>query len=103
MAGAGGHRFVDYTGSVQSIVTSGASNDSGLFETNLRDERFLPFEGAGAVSTWQLDLPKDYYIATGLLIGRLVGAILPEYLTFGGLRWPRKSMWCGCVLTNASS
>ena len=24
------------------------NNDSGLFETNLRDERFLPFEGAGA-------------------------------------------------------
>jgi hypothetical protein len=53
-------RFVDYIGTVQSIVTSGASNDSGLFETNLRDERFLPFEGAGAESTWKLELPKDY-------------------------------------------
>ena len=31
-----------------------------MFETNLRDERFLPFEGAGAESTWKLDLPKDY-------------------------------------------
>jgi hypothetical protein len=50
-------RFVDYYGAVQSIVTSGASTDSGLFETNLRDERFLPFEGAGAVSTWTLGLP----------------------------------------------
>ena len=28
--------------------------------TNLRDERFLPFEGAGAESAWKLDLPKDY-------------------------------------------
>lgn len=53
-------RFVDYIGAVQSIVTSGAQNDSGMFETNLRDERFLPFEGAGAISTWKLDLPKDY-------------------------------------------
>jgi hypothetical protein len=53
-------RFVDYMGAVQSIVTSGGSNDSGMFETNLRDERFLPFEGAGAESTWKLDLPKDY-------------------------------------------
>jgi hypothetical protein len=53
-------RFVDYTGAVQSIVTSGASNDSGLFEPNLRDERFLPFEGAGAESTWKLELPADY-------------------------------------------
>jgi hypothetical protein len=53
-------RFVDYIGAVQSIVTSTAQNDTGMFETNLHDERFLPFEGAGAVSTWKLDLPKDY-------------------------------------------
>jgi hypothetical protein len=53
-------RLMNSTGPVQSIITSGASNDSGLFETNLRDERFLPFEGAGAESTWRLDLPKDY-------------------------------------------
>jgi hypothetical protein len=58
--GSEDERFVDYAGSVQSIVTSGASNDSGLFETNLRDERFLPFEGAGAESTWKLQLPTDY-------------------------------------------
>ena len=53
-------RFADYAGAVQSVVTSAASNDSGLFETNLRDERFLPFEGAGAVSSWKLDLPGDH-------------------------------------------
>ena len=53
-------RFVDYIGAVQSIVTSSGQNDSGMFETNLRDERFLPFEGAGAESTWKLDLPQDY-------------------------------------------
>lgn len=53
-------RFTDYRGALQSIVTSTANNDSGLFETNLRDERFLPFEGAGAISTWQLELPNDY-------------------------------------------
>jgi hypothetical protein len=52
-------RFLDYVGSEQSVVTSSASNDSGMFETNLRDERFLPFEGAGAVSTWRLELPRD--------------------------------------------
>lgn len=53
-------RFIDYAGSGQSIVTSAGSNDSGLFETNLRDDRYLPFEGAGAESTWKLALPKDY-------------------------------------------
>lgn len=51
--------FVHYLGAVQSIVTSGGVNDSGMFETNLRDERFLPFEGAGAISSWRIELPKD--------------------------------------------
>jgi hypothetical protein len=60
--GSEDERFVDYIGAVQSVVTSSASNDSGMFETNLRDERFLPFEGAGAESTWKFDLPtpQDY-------------------------------------------
>ena len=53
-------RFVDYFGSVQSIVTSSGNNDSGMFETNLRDERFLPFEGAGAESAWRLELPDTF-------------------------------------------
>jgi hypothetical protein len=53
-------RFNDYYGTVQSIVTSSAQSDSGLFETNLRDERYLPFEGTGvAGSQWQLTLPSD--------------------------------------------
>lgn len=52
-------RFNDYFGSLQSIVTSSAQNDSGLFETNLRDERYLPFEGSGVVSEWQLELPAN--------------------------------------------
>lgn len=49
-------RFVDYFGTIQSIVTSSGNNDSGMFETNLREERLLPFEGAGAESTWKLEL-----------------------------------------------
>jgi hypothetical protein len=53
-------RFVDYPGLVQSVVTSSGSNDGGLFETNLRDERFLPFEGGGACSTWRLELPTEF-------------------------------------------
>lgn len=52
-------RFRDFTGAIQSIVTSTAQNDSGLFELNLRDDRYLPFEGAGAISTWRLELPTD--------------------------------------------
>ncbi len=52
-------RFSDHFGSLQSIVTSSAQNDSGLFETNLRDERYLPFENSGVISEWQLQLPAD--------------------------------------------
>ena len=53
------NRFVDYYGAADVIVTSNAVSDSGMFETNLKDERFLPFEGAGAISTWNLSLPQD--------------------------------------------
>jgi hypothetical protein len=52
-------RFNDSFGSLQTIVTSTGQNDSGLFETNLRDERYLPFENAGVISEWQLALPAD--------------------------------------------
>ena len=57
--GADDSRFNDHFGTTQSIVTSSAQNDSGLFETNLRDERYLPFENSGAVSEWQLQLPAN--------------------------------------------
>ncbi len=52
-------RFSDHFGSLQSIVTSSAQNDSGLFEANLRDERYLPFENSGVISEWQLQLPAN--------------------------------------------
>jgi hypothetical protein len=64
-------RFADYSGSMRSVVTSSALSDSGTFETNMRDERFLPFEGAGAVSTWSLSLPEirafDYGTITDVI------------------------------------
>lgn len=43
----------------QAIFTSTGQNDSGMFETNLHDERYLPFENSGIVSEWQLELPAD--------------------------------------------
>lgn len=39
------------------IATSAAQNDSGVFELNFRDERYLPFEGTGAISTWEISFP----------------------------------------------
>jgi hypothetical protein len=49
-------RFVSYPVAKDSIVTSGAPNDTGMFEPNLRDERYLPFEGAGVISRWAIEL-----------------------------------------------
>src|SRR5690606_29046793 len=45
-------------------ATSNAQNDSGIFDLNFRDERFLPFEGFGAVSEWQLQLPSPHHFPT---------------------------------------
>jgi hypothetical protein len=53
-------RFTSSSAAVMAIVTSSAQQDSGMFEPNLRDERYLPFEGAGAVSTWTLTLPDKF-------------------------------------------
>jgi Tc toxin complex TcA C-terminal TcB-binding domain len=49
------NRFV--SGDVpQDVVMSIAQNDTGLFETNLRDERYR----AGAISEWKIELPDSF-------------------------------------------
>lgn len=52
-------RFIYNVGAIQSIAASNAQNDSAMFELNFRDERYLPFEGCGAIGTWRLELPKE--------------------------------------------
>lgn len=52
-------RFVENGVPVKAIATSSAQNDSGMFELSFRDERYLPFEGAGAISAWSLELFSD--------------------------------------------
>ncbi|HEU5173610.1 MAG TPA: hypothetical protein VFT96_02570, partial [Gemmatimonadaceae bacterium] len=52
-------RFRDEIAAIQSIATSNGRNDAGLFELSFRDERYLPFEGAGAISSWHIKLNKD--------------------------------------------
>jgi hypothetical protein len=42
---------------VTTIATSSAQRDAGVFELNFRDEQLLPFEGAGVISRWTLELP----------------------------------------------
>ena len=43
-----------------SIATSTAQQDAGVFELSFRDERYMPFEKAGALSDWQLSLPRNF-------------------------------------------
>jgi hypothetical protein len=43
----------------EAIATSSGKNDSGMFEMNFRDDRYLPFEYMGAVSRWRVELPRE--------------------------------------------
>jgi hypothetical protein len=56
-----------------SVATSTAQNDAGVFEFSFRDERYMPFEGAGAISAWTLSLPShfrpfDYQTITDVIL-----------------------------------
>jgi hypothetical protein len=56
------HRFTDHYAAVpQKIVLGNGQDDPGLFVTsltdNLEDPRYLPFEGAGVISSWHLEVP----------------------------------------------
>lgn len=55
-----GGNYTTSSVALQSIVTSSAQNDGGLFELNFRDDRYLPFEGAGAISNWRIQLPDKF-------------------------------------------
>lgn len=66
-------RFAHNFGGIQSIATSTAQDDAGLFELNFKDERYLPFEGQGVVSTWRLELPQgarqfDYHTISDVVV-----------------------------------
>ncbi|HSD46471.1 MAG TPA: hypothetical protein VLB87_07600, partial [Pyrinomonadaceae bacterium] len=52
-------RFIENNIPVKAIAGSTAQNDSGVFELNFKDERYLPFEGAGTISDWSLELLND--------------------------------------------
>ena len=53
-------RFSTVNVPITSIAVSSGQNDSGVFELNFRDERYIPFEGAGAVSKWRVELPEKF-------------------------------------------
>ncbi|NES64341.1 MAG: hypothetical protein F6K24_03235, partial [Okeania sp. SIO2D1] len=45
--------------SQQQIAISKGVNDNGMFVLNFQDERYLPFEGTGAISDWTLELSQN--------------------------------------------
>lgn len=65
-------RFSTYRIPINAVGTSTGQNDSGMFELNFKDERHLPFEGAGVVSKWRLELPEirhfDYATVTDVIV-----------------------------------
>jgi hypothetical protein len=66
-------RFRHSAGGTTTIVTSSGRQDTGLFDASLNDERYLPFEGEGVISTWQLELPTplrqfDYQTISDVVI-----------------------------------
>jgi len=56
-AAGGDTRYAYDIGSSQSVATSSGQNDAGVFELDFHDDRYLPFEGTGAIGTWRLELP----------------------------------------------
>jgi Tc toxin complex TcA C-terminal TcB-binding domain len=53
-------RFSTVNVPISSIAVSSLEDESGVFELNFHDERYLPFEGAGAISKWRLELPDKF-------------------------------------------
>jgi len=52
-------RVVRMYGAKEAIATSSGQNDSGLFELNFHDERYLPFEFQGAVCRLRIEIPPE--------------------------------------------
>ena len=73
-AGADGVPSLQTGRSGEGVATSTGQNDSGMFQFDFNDPRYLKFEGAGAVSTWDVTLPEpavaqfDYGSITDLII-----------------------------------
>lgn len=44
----------------QMIVGSTGREDTGMFDSSFNDDRYRPFEGTGAISSWKLSLPKEF-------------------------------------------
>ncbi|CAG9932011.1 neuraminidase-like domain-containing protein [Candidatus Nitrotoga arctica] len=53
-------RFSTVNVPISSIAVSSLEDENGVFELNFHDERYLPFEGAGVISKWRIELPSKF-------------------------------------------
>jgi hypothetical protein len=51
-------RFLVNIAPIQAVATSRPDADPGVLHLRFDDERYLPFEGAGAISTWRIELKQ---------------------------------------------
>ena len=68
-------RFSTVNVPITSIAVSTGQNDSGVFELNFRDERYIPFEGAGAISKWRIELPEGRSASSTMTRSRMSSCI----------------------------
>lgn len=67
-------RFSTTNVPISAIAVSSGQADAGVFDFSLGGERYLPFEGAGAISKWRLELPTgvvrpfDYSTITDVIL-----------------------------------
>ncbi|UKZ54354.1 hypothetical protein TrVGV298_008162 [Trichoderma virens] len=57
---AGDERFHTDSVPITSVALSSCTHDTGIFELNFGGERYAPFEGAGVISRWKLELPSPF-------------------------------------------
>ena len=60
----------------QSICLSRGVDDNGLFQLDFNDERYLPFEGTGALSCWELYFPRHSSAEQQVLLQSLTDIIV---------------------------
>ena len=94
------NRFAYQYGAVQSVVTSQAQDDPGLFENQIHyqitDPRYLPFEGGGAISDWHLELPPNNQIDVATVSDVLIH-VLYTALDGGPDFKSKAATWAGSV------
>lgn len=73
----------------QQIAISNGASDNGMFQLSFQDERYLPFEGTGAVSSWRFSMP----LATNQIDFSTISDVIVQlqYTAFdGGLNFRRQ-------------